>query len=152
MRIALVLLALLIPFQFPPAATAAGNCTGTVTATTFAPAVVSVGPALSVRVVFQGDGPGYIPGECDIGWITTCQLIIDGQYVSATCAHTNGDDRCHESGVPYRCEVAMTATVPATTNLHSIQATLGMRWGCCGWIGGPEATGTASWRAMHVNA
>lgn len=151
MRIAIAILALLAIAVVPPTVSASHNCNGTVTVTSYSPAAASAGSTLSIRVVFQGDGPGYIPGECDIGWITTCRLLIDGQEVAETCFHTNGDDRCHESAVVYECTVALTASVPVSTGTHSVAAILGMTWGCCGWIGGQEATAMAAWQVHHVN-
>ncbi|HWH07724.1 MAG TPA: hypothetical protein VNX21_00895, partial [Candidatus Thermoplasmatota archaeon] len=128
MRIALVLLALTTATLVPPTATAGHLCNGTVTAVSHT--TTSSGGTLSIRVVFEGDGPGYIPGECDIGWVTTCRLVVNLQEVqNATCAHTNGDDRCHEVSSPYVCEVALTGSLQALPGVYTIQATLGMTWG-----------------------
>lgn len=151
MRIILVLLALTFAGFVPSANAGDGtNCPGTVTVTSKTPASVSTGPTLDIRVVFTGDGPGYIPDQCDIGWITTCSLVVNSNPVNATCRHTDGDDRCHELSNPYVCEVEMTASLATFTGNHNIQATLGITWGCCLWQGGPEATNSTSWSVYHV--
>ena len=146
---------LLVTVALPMTASApvAGNCRGVVESTGSSPILVLIGNTLNVRAGFHGEGPGYVPNECDIGWVTTCRLEVNGVAVPAVCAHTNGEDRCHEVHArPYACDVDLFASRPVPSGVYTISATLGMRWGCCGWIGGPEATQTMTWTVFYLKA
>ena len=153
MRTILALLAVLLTSSAMPAANAGDgtNCPGALDPVSQTPSGVVYSASASIRATFRGDGPGYIPGQCDIGWITTCSLVIDNAPVSgAYCYHTNGDDRCHESATVYQCDMVVAADVTLSPGTHIVQATLGMTWGCCLWQGGPEETETSTWTIVRV--
>lgn len=130
----------------PQTAFATNSCVGSLAATGFSPIGVAASPVVDVEASFHGEGPGYTD-TCDLGWVTTCDLLVDGAPVQATCTtRTATPDRCW----PYDCDVDLRSAVVLSPGLHVLEATVGMTWGCCGWWGGPESRSTSTWSVTNV--
>jgi hypothetical protein len=126
-----------------PPALASSDCPGTVSFVSGSSAT-SDGSTYLLRATFSTQGPGFIPQQCDLGWVTTCELYVDGSSVPADCptGYAPEPDRC-PSATP--CNVYVSGTVQLSPGTHSVRAVLGMTWGCCNYQGGPPAEDEGSW-------
>lgn len=136
-----------VPGTMPSAM--ATHCTGSNTFVAGTP-VAAVSNPVGITATFLTQGPGYTPQECDLGWMVSCQIWVDGQPVSTQCSthYTPEPDRCP---VDTPCGVDVTASVPMTNGTHTVKAELRMQWGCCGFRGGPIATATGEWLVVKTS-
>lgn len=101
----------------------------------------------STVAVFHAAGPGSPAGKCDIGWVSTCKLFVDGVDVripmvvesNATTNSCAGSGGLYQSppwcsSDPSGCDIKLTNTTPFTTpGTHTLAALVGITWGCCGF-------------------
>ncbi|HVF04050.1 MAG TPA: hypothetical protein VNA20_04355 [Frankiaceae bacterium] len=129
---------------------AASHCTGTVQFVGGAPVFAVTNP-VEVVGTFDTRGPGFTPAHCDLGWVTTCRLWVGDTEVPASCpTYYPPDPTVCPSAPP--CGVAVRSTVNLSPGLHSVTARLGMKWGCCGFVGGPETVAQGQWYVLKVGA
>lgn len=128
-----------------PAEARHGACNGTITPNGATPqGGVTPAPSGMVQLTatFTGNGPGFIPEECDIGWVNSCTISLNGTPLDTTCTATPGDTRgCSVVS----CTVNLIATGAPVGGTNTASASIAMQWGCCLWRGGPEVTSTIDW-------
>lgn len=137
--------ALVAPLATPATA---GYCPGTVDFSTGAPTTTTT-DSTQLIATFDTWGPGYIPNECDLGWVTTCEMFVNGSPIGASCRthYAPEPDRCPSTGL---CKVDVRGvTNIAEGQTVTVRAVLGMTWGCCNKQGGPESRDEGSWNVSH---
>lgn len=130
----------------PAGPAAATHCEGSVTFVSGAPTGVAGGTNVDLVAEFETLGPGFSPGHCDLGWITTCRLDVNGTPAhDVRCLTGYGPDPtvCPAAG-PCSVTVRGWAFIPSGSETVAT-AVVGMTWGCCGFRGGPQVTGEGSW-------
>lgn len=135
-----------------PAEARHGNCVGSISQNGALPqgdVLPTPDGNVTLTATFTGHGPGFTPDECDIGWVTSCAISLNGTPLQTTCTASPGDTTACSV---VTCTVTATAVGRPTVGDNTASASLGMKWGCCLWRGGPESTSTMTWTFDWLSA
>jgi hypothetical protein len=135
------------PIAMPASAGNGSNCPGTIA---MAPSVQVGTEATTLDLVFTAVGPGYIPNQCDPQpWVSTCSFSWDAGAIYNTWNSNMVTPSCGiepmlcSNTLSPACEVHYTQPPSEFYYANSFTVTIGVKWGCCGYSGGPEAVASA---------